>query len=219
MRSAFDEQLNNLNKELTRMGAFCEEAIELATKALVDGDTDLVPAVRALATSTDQMQKDIEALCLKLLIRQQPVAKDLRLISAALKMVTDLERIGDQAEDIAETVVHIDKRHQTTEHADIEKMAKATIKMLKGSIDAFVDRDIELAEETVKYDDVVDEDFINIKNLLIDMISEDASSGSYALDLLMIAKYFERIGDHAVNVAMWVIESFGDVRHREGGEK
>lgn len=152
------------------------------------------------------MERDIETLCLKLLLRQQPVAGDLRQISAALKMITDMERIGDQAEDIAEIIAFLNGR-SGAECGDIDKMAKAATKMVTNSIEAFVKRDVELAKEVIAQDDIVDDYFNRVKQDLIERISSDPSDGEFALDLLMIAKYFERIGDHATNIAEWVMFS------------
>ena len=151
----------------------------------------------------DQMEREIESVCLKLLLQQQPVAKDLRVISAALKMITDMERIGDQAEDIAEIIPFLNGRTGEECH-DIRLMAEATIKMVTESVDAYVKQDLEFAKSVSDYDDVVDDAFDRVKQSLIKMISENTADGEYALDLLMIAKYFERIGDHAVNIAEWV---------------
>lgn len=203
MRSHFDEQLARLNRGLTTMGAMCEEAIALVAKSLPDGDRALGKRVAVLYSEIDQMERDMEALCLKLLLQQQPVARDLRQISAALKMITDMERIGDQAEEIAEIISSLDE-HTVPVHTRIHEMAQAACKMVTDSVDAFVKRDLALAEAVIAYDDVVDDCFTGIKSSLIDMIARNPAEGEYALDLLMIAKYFERIGDHAVNIAEWV---------------
>ncbi|NLZ76916.1 MAG: phosphate signaling complex protein PhoU [Spirochaetales bacterium] len=214
MRSRFDEQLALLNRELIEMGALCEEVISIAAKALLSGDTDLAKQVKPLGDIIDQKERTIEALCLKLLLQQQPVARDLRQISAALKMITDMERIGDQAEDIAEIIRYLEGR-TGNDRGPIGEMATATIKMVTESVDAFVQRDMELATEVMKYDDVVDALFDEVKTSLIDMIAKHPEDGEYALDLLMIAKYFERIGDHATNVAEWVLFSVTGVHRRE----
>ena len=204
MRSQFDEQLQNLNNALIEMGALCEEAIALTSKALTLGDTALAGKVTKLDSEIDRMERDIENACLKLLLHQQPVAKDLRLISAALKMITDMERIGDQAEDIAEIVCLLNGR--TAQQDDLlREMAKAVIAMVTESIDAFVKHDLALAQKVVGDDNTVDRYFDNIKQELIGSIAQNPADGEYALDLLMIAKYLERIGDHAVNLAEWVI--------------
>lgn len=214
MRNRFDEQLALLKKELIEMGALCEEVIAKASEALTRGDVALAAKVAPLDAQIDRKERDIESLCLRLLLQQQPVARDLRKISAALKMITDMERIGDQAEDIAEIVTFLKGR--TGQNDDLlREMARSTIKMVTESVDAFVKHDIMLAEKVVAYDDVVDNYFEQVKDELIARIAENPDDGEYALDLLMIAKYFERIGDHAVNIAEWVIFSVTGV-HKEG---
>ena len=204
MRSRFDEQLTRLNQALIEMGAMCEEVIALAAKALADRDPRLAKKVAPLDGEIDRMERDIEAMCLRLLLQQQPVAGDLRRISAALKMITDMERIGDQAEDIAEIIPYMEGR-SGEECAAVGEMAKAAIHMVTWSVDAFVHRDTELARKVIAYDDVVDDDFDRVKAALIGLIAKNPADGEYALDLLMVAKYFERIGDHAVNIAGWVV--------------
>ncbi len=206
MRSRFDEQLNILNTEMIEMGALCEEAIALASKALSTGDISYAKKVEPISADIDHKERDIESRCMKLLLQQQPVAKDLRQISASLKMITDMERIGDQAEDIAEIITYLEgKTAEETVH--IRDMAAETISMVTDSVDAYVKKDTELAKSVIAHDDRVDEYFDRIKNSLIKMIAENPENGEYALDLLMIAKYFERIGDHATNIAEWVIFS------------
>ncbi len=206
MRNRFDEQLYELNRELIEMGAMCEEAIASAAKALTMGDIVLANNVIKQGTAIDQMERDIESRCMKLLLHQQPVARDLRLISAALKMITDMERIGDQAEDIAEIVTFLKRR--TIEGMElIEDMARETIGMVSASVDAFVKKDVALARRVIRQDDVVDDYFSRVKYDVITLIIEKTADGEFALDLLMIAKYFERIGDHATNIAEWVIYS------------
>ena len=214
MRNRFDEQLNELNSEMIRMGALCEEVIALAAKALSEGDISLAKKVGPLDTQIDQKERTIETLCLRLLLQQQPVARDLRQISAALKMITDMERIGDQAEDIAEIVQFMNGRR--SEHDGLlQQMARASIMMVTNSVDAFVKRDTHLAAQVVRADDTVDRYFDEVKQNLIGKISENPADGAYFLDCLMIAKYFERIGDHAVNIAQWVDFSVTGV-HKEG---
>lgn len=203
MRNKFDEQLLNLNQKMIAMGALCERSIALAADALLSGNTKGAEEIIAHGHEIDAMEREIEGICLKLLLQQQPVASDLRQISAALKMITDMERIGDQAEDIAEIIPHLGGR-TGKELDDFKSMAEATCKMVTDSIDAFVKKDLELAESVSSQDDVVDNCFVRVKAKLIDMISEIKTDGEYAVDLLMIAKYFERIGDHAVNIAEWV---------------
>ncbi len=213
MRSRFDEQLELLNAEMIRMGALCEEVIALAATALVNGDPKTAAQVAPLDKEIDQKERDIENLCMKLLLQQQPVARDLRQISAALKMITDMERIGDQAEDIAEIITFLNGR-TADEHSQIREMAKATIKMVTDSVEAYVKHDTDLAKKVIAADDVVDQYFDTVKSGLIEMIAENPADGEYALDLLMISKYFERIGDHAVNIAEWVLFSITGV-HKE----
>ena len=205
MRNKFDEQLLQLNHEMIEMGALCEEVIALSSQALTDGDTALAAKVAPLDSEIDHKEREIENLCLKLLLRQQPVARDLRQISAALKMITDMERIGDQAEDIAEIVAFLDGR-QAENDALLKEMAKAVIQMVTESVDAYVKCDIMLAKKVIAAD-AVDEQFARVKQSLIGKIAADPADGEYALDLLMIAKYYERIGDHATNIAEWVIYS------------
>ena len=214
MRNRFDEQLFELNRELIEMGAMCEEAIASAAKALSAGDMVLAGKVRMNGAAIDQMERDIETRCMRLLLHQQPVARDLRLISAALKMITDMERIGDQAEDIAEIITFLNGRTMNgIEH--IEDMARETIKMVTESVDAFVKKDVALAEQVIAHDDVVDTLFSEVKCTIIKLIAETPVDGEFALDLLMISKYFERIGDHATNIAEWVIYSITGT-HKEG---
>ena len=203
MRSRFDEQLSLLNRKMIEMGARCEELITQVATALLKGDVEGARIAKAHGQEIDQMEREIESICLKLLLQQQPVARDLRMISAALKMITDMERIGDQAEDIAEIIPFLDGK-TGAEFADFKPMAKATCAMVTGSIEAYVKQDISLARSVVEQDDIVDAAFDRMKDMLIRMISENMADGEYAIDLLMIAKYFERIGDHAVNIAQWV---------------
>ena len=206
MRNRFDEQLFEMNRELIEMGAMCEEAIASAVKALTTGDIALAKRVKDTSGFIDQKERDIESRCMKLLLHQQPVARDLRAISAALKMITDMERIGDQAEDIAEIVISIGN-HTMDGLEIIEQMARETVKMVTDSVDAFVKKDVELAQEVIRRDDIVDSYFLKVKYDIIKLISENPADGGFALDLLMISKYFERIGDHATNIAEWVIYS------------
>ncbi len=214
MRSRFDAELQLLNKEMIAMGALCEEAIAVVAKALTQGEASAPEKVVPLEAEIDRKEREIETLCLKLLLRQQPVARDLRQISAALKMITDLERIGDQAMDIAE-IVRFMGGSAPDDCAGINEMARAVIKMLTESLDAFVKRDGALADAMIAHDDVVDALFVDVKKELIEMIMAHPERGEYALDLLMIAKYFERIGDHAVNIAEWVAFSVTGVHKGE----
>ena len=203
MRDFFQEQLNELNRELTRMGAACEEIIALASHALTDWDEELVRKVNTIGTQIDESERTIESICLKLLLRQQPVARDLRQISAAMKMITDMERIGDQAEDIVEIVPYMTARPDE-KFPKIREMAKAAQAMVTEAVDAYVKQDLNMARKVMAHDDVVDSYFSQIKSGIIDIIAAEPAHGEYALDLLMIAKYFERIGDHCTNIAEWV---------------
>jgi len=207
MRNKFDEQLTKLHDMLIEMGALIEKAITLAIQALVQQDKAMAKQAIAVDEDIDHMEKEIEAMCLRLLLQQQPVARDLRLISAALKMITDMERIGDQAADISEIAIYLIGETYIKKLEHIPQMAAATSKMVTESIDAFVKMDLKLARRVVEYDDVVDELFYTVKSDLIELIHADSANGQQAMDLLMIAKYFERIGDHAVNIAEWVIFS------------
>ena len=207
MRNKFDQQLANLNDMLIEMGAMIEKAITLAIKALVQQDGELAEQAIKYDLEVDQMEKDIEAMCLRLLLQQQPVAKDLRLISAALKMITDMERIGDQAADISEITLLLIGQTYIKKLEHIPQMAEATAKMVTESIDAYVKMDLELARKVIEYDDVVDNLFDTVKTDLIGMIQADKDCGEQAIDFIMIAKYFERIGDHATNIAEWVVFS------------
>ena len=214
MRSRFDEQLALLNRELIEMGALCEEVISMASQALIEGSPTTAKKIAPLDAEIDQKERTIESMCLKLLLQQQPVARDLRQISAALKMVTDMERIGDQAEDVAEIIQFLNGRG--AENGELmQKMTQSAMKMVTDSVDAFVRHDIILAEKVVSDDDIVDDLFDQVKRALIRKIADRPEDGEYALDLLMIAKYFERIADHAVNIAQWVIFSVTGV-HKEG---
>lgn len=206
MRNRFDEQLSQLNTELITMGALCEEAISGAAKYLIDNDSALKEKVIDTDKQIDRKERDIENLCLRLILHQQPVATDLRLISAALKMISDMERIGDQASDIAEMVKFVNKTN-LRENVHIGDMARATIKMVTDSIDSFVKRDIDIAQSVISHDDTVDNLFLKIKGELISAIKDGTGDAEALIDLLMIAKYFERIGDHAENIAEWVIYS------------
>ena len=214
MRNRFDEQLYELNREIIEMGAMCEEAIDTASRALTTGNVELAGKVLAEASAIDQMEREIESRCMKLLLHQQPVARDLRLISAALKMITDMERIGDQAEDIAEIVTFLNG-HTMEGMEIIEEMAQETIEMVTFSVDAFVKKDVALAKTVIARDDVVDDYFSKVKHGIISLIAENPADGEFALDLLMISKYLERIGDHATNIAEWVIYSVSGT-HKEG---
>jgi phosphate transport system protein len=206
MRSKFDEQLHMLNTHLTEMGALCEDAISPAVKYLEEGDEKMKSACIEADKKIDLKERDIESLCMKLLLRQQPVARDLRLISSALKMISDMERIGDQASDIAEIAPYVTKSGLESK-THISDMAKASIKMVTESVESFVRDDFSLAQNAIAHDDVVDSLFDKVKKEVIEAIEKKSGNAEALIDLLMIAKYFERIGDHAENIAEWVIFS------------
>ncbi len=206
MRNRFEEQLNSLNNELITMGALCEEAISSATRLLIDNDAGMKENVLETDKQIDRKERDIETLCMRLLLQQQPVATDLRVISSALKMISDMERIGDQSSDIAEMAEYVNCNGLQSE-IHIADMAKATIQMVTDSIDSFVKKDIALARTAIAHDNIVDDLFDKVKGELISAIEQKAANAEELCDLLMIAKYFERIGDHAENIAEWVIYS------------
>ena len=203
MRNRFQMQLEELNNDLISMGALCEKAIHDAVKALLDSDEKLIDRIHDTEKEIDRKEREIEGLCMKLLLQQQPVARDLRTISSALKMITDMERIGDQADDIAE-LVRFCRLDDSECRKDISAMSKAVSEMVKGSIDAFVKKNIESAKAVIDSDDIVDDLFIKIKCDIIRMTAVDANAGENAIDIVMTAKYLERIGDHATNIAEWV---------------
>ena len=207
MRELFEEQLLLLNQELTEMGALCEEIISLASQALVSYDKALGEKVSKVGAKIDEEERTIETICMRLLLRQQPVARDLRAVSAALKMITDMERIGDQAEDISEIALRLidDGCAGSLEH--IPQMAWATVRMVTGAVDAFVARDLDRARAVIACDDIVDDLFNQVRDDIVRLIREDGADGEEAIDLVMVAKYFERIGDHATNIAEWVVFS------------
>ena len=218
MRNRFDRELVRLNNELIEMGSMIEKSIETAVKAMVNQDVELANRVIESDDEIDQQEIQIEDLCLKLLLQQQPVAKDLRLISSALKMVTDMERIGDHATDISEITIALADKSYIKKLEHIQQMAKETMIMLVKSIEAFVNKDIEEADYVIERDDVVDDLFSTVKTELVQMIHENVDVGEQATDLLMVAKYLERIGDHATNISEWVIFSITGTHPREKGK-
>ena len=197
MRSRFDMQLEQLKLEMTSMGMLCENAIAKASHALLNCDVKAAGELPELLNQVTQKERDIEAICLRLLLQQQPVARDLRTVSAALKMVTDAQRIGTQSGDIAEIVAM----------GYIREMATAVIHMVTDSIHSFVKQDGKLSRSVIEYDDIVDDYFNTVKHSLIKLLKSQDTSSEAMVDLLMIAKYYERIGDHAVNIAKWVLFS------------
>ena len=212
MRAKFEEQLARLNAMLIEMGGLIEASIATSVEALQNQDIDLARKTITLDCDIDQMERDIDSLCMKLLLQQQPVARDLRLVSSAMKMSSDMERIGDHAEDIAELTIAMAGTPYIKKLEHIPQMAAATIRMVTQSVDAFVKKDLALAKAVIDYDDMVDNLFTAIKYDLIDLIHQDSANGSQAMDLYMVAKYFERIGDHAASIAKWVVYSITGIQ-------
>ena len=207
MRSKFDEQLLELNKEMIEMGNKIILSIKNAIEALVARDENMAKAIMESDAEVDHLQKKIEGICFNLLIQQQPVARDLRTVTAAMKMVTDMERIGDHAADISEMTILMGQNSQIDKFEHISQMATETMIMLNHSIEAYVEKNVIKAKEVIEHDDIVDDLFVEAKKDVIELILSSPSEGEGATDILMIAKYFERIGDHATNIAEWVIYS------------
>ena len=207
MRSKFDEQLLELNKEMIEMGNKIILSIKNAIEALVARDENMARAIMESDAEVDHLQKKIEGICFNLLIQQQPVARDLRTVTAAMKMVTDMERIGDHAADISEMTILMGQNSQIDKFEHISKMATETMIMLNHSIEAYVEKNVIKAKKVIEHDDIVDDLFVEAKKDVIELILNNPSEGEEATDILMIAKYFERIGDHATNIAEWVIYS------------
>lgn len=203
MRNKFDEQLALLNVELVKMGSLCELVISNSMKGLLEGNEELLRLVKETDSEIDEKEREIETLCLRLMLQQQPVARDLRTISSALKMITDMERIGDQASDIADIARYVDPE-ESQKHTHLREMASSAAGMVTKAIRSFVNRDLDLAHEVMRNDDVVDAHFNDMRSDLVEMIRSNEEPPELCLDLLMIAKYCERIGDHAVNIAEWV---------------
>ncbi|NLE20266.1 MAG: phosphate signaling complex protein PhoU [Clostridiales bacterium] len=209
MRTRFDEQLQRLNTEMITMGSMIERAIETAGALISTRDQEVAQKLRDGDNEVDRKEREIESMCLRLILMQQPVARDLRLISAALKMITDMERIGDQASDIAEILCMPVKGERLTFPAHLENMAQETSRMVHKAIDAYVARDLALARQVMEDDDIVDDLFDQVKVELMGVLNDYCVTGEHPdgmqlLDMLMIAKYFERSADHAVNIAEWV---------------
>lgn len=219
MRSRFEQQLSRLHEDMIAMGALCEAAIAEAVRALLAADTKVAWQVAHGDREIDRKEKEIEELCLRLLLQQQPVASDLRRISAALKMITDMERIGDQAADIAEITRHFRLPQDPASERHITKMTEAVIKMVNESIDAFVREDEPLARKVLESDDQVDRLFFKLRSDIIEMISQNPAGGEEAVDLLMVAKYLERIGDHAENIAEWALFTITGERPEDDPEE
>lgn len=206
MREYYTAQLETLNTNMIQMGALCEDAISAAIQSLLEDDRTIAKKVADTELEIDQMERDIERQCMRLLLMQQPVATDLRVVSSALRMIADLERIGDQAFDIAD-ITKSGSFQGFSGKVHIKEMAKAAIHMVTDSVDSYVKQDVQLAKHVAEEDDVVDELFLKVRRELVKLIHTDQNASEQALDLLMIAKYLERIGDHAVNVSEWVIYS------------
>ena len=214
MRNRFEEQLTELNRNLIEMGALCEEAIALSAKVLTEGNLNLLKKVISVDSEIDHKEREIETLCLKMLLQQQPVARDLRQISAALKMITDMERIGDQAADIADIVLDMNEK-LPDKFLHVCKMGVAAMKMVTDSVNAYVDGDLELARQIIRDDDIVDNLFLKVRGEILESIRDGSSRGEEVLDLFMVTKYYERIGDHATNIAEWVEYSITGERSNE----
>ncbi len=215
MRSKFDEQLLELNKEMIEMGNKIILSIKNAIEALVARDENMAKAIMESDAEVDHLQKKIEGICFNLLIQQQPVARDLRTVTAAMKMVTDMERIGDHAADISEMTILMGQNSQIDKFEHISQMATETMIMLNHSIEAYVEKNVIKAKEVIEHDDIVDDLFVEAKKDVIELILNSPSEGEGATDILMIAKYFERIGDHATNIAEWVIYSLKQKEEEE----
>ncbi|MCI6617205.1 phosphate signaling complex protein PhoU [Ruminococcus sp.] len=204
MREYFDIELANLNNQLIGMGTLVEGAIKNAVEIIANNSSELLEKAREQEELINTSERKIQNHCIRLLLHQAPVAHDLREVSSALKMITDLERIGDQAIDIAEVSQYIKSRNNVINVTHIDEMASQASKMVTLAIDAFVKKDVDLAKTVSKSDDVIDELFDKVKKETVEIIQRDKALGEEAIDLMMIAKYLERIGDHAVNIAEWV---------------
>ena len=203
MRSMFDQQLKTLNEEMLYMGGLCEDTIQQTIEALMSGDVKKAHALNNMMSQLTQQERSIENICLKLLMQQQPVARDLRTISSSLKMVTDMERIGIQACEIAE-IIAAGNVVRATDKVDFQELSNEVSHMVQMAMMAYDKKDMNLADEVIRYDDVVDKLFCDIRGDLIKQLKDDTNDAECFIDMLMIDKYFERIGDHAVNIASWV---------------
>lgn len=215
MRERFERQLMQLNTELIAMGALCEDAIDCAVKYLLENDKKMKENASEIEKQIDRKERDIETICLRILLQQQPVAADLRTVSSALKMISDMERIGDQAYDISEIAEYVVGKGITNE-VHIADMADTAAKMVTLSVESFVRKDISLAQSAIALDNKVDELFLTVKSELTEAVRQGSDNGETLIDLLMIAKYFERIGDHAENIAEWVIYAVTGSRSHTG---
>jgi len=219
LRSKFESQVEILKEGLQAAGKLVEKAITLATEALVKKDPDLAEQVLEVEKEINQHERDMESLCFKILLQQQPVAKDFRFVSSALKMITDMERIGDQATNIAEICLLLAEEDYITNLDQIAEMGEIAVSMVHNSIQAFVTKDKALARSVIKQDDAIDKLFVSKKDELFDLMIKDPQNSRQAIDLLMIAKYYERIGDHAENIAEWTIYSITGVQKRDAKNK
>lgn len=206
MRVLYNEQLEKLHNELVGMGRMCEQAISAAMSSLFDSDPDMVKKTQELEKEIDVQERTIESMCMKLILKQQPVATDLRKVSSALKMISDMERIGDQAQDIADMARFLNKSNIICA-VHLKEMADAASKMVNDSVEAFVNTDAEMAKNVILYDNIVDDLFVRIKSEIIEEVVKNSDKGEELFDIMMVTKYLERIGDHACNIAEWVIYS------------
>ncbi|MBQ8166126.1 MAG: phosphate signaling complex protein PhoU [Lachnospiraceae bacterium] len=203
MRKGFEKQLDELNVNLIKMGAMCERHITETTDALFQGDKSYVDRSHDLEEAIDKCEREIENICMGIFLKQQPVASDLRLVSAALRMISDMERIGDQCADISDMIKYTSK-HNMNEYESLREMSTNAKEMVTDAVESYVRKDLKLAHRVLKQDDVVDQLFVDIKNKLIGYIGDNPDQGEFWIDVIMIAKYFERIADHATNIAEWV---------------
>lgn len=215
MRANFDNKLSELNKKLLSMAAMTEQIIAMSIKSLEEQDTKLARETVEFDAKINEAEREVERICLNLLLQQPVFAEDLRRVSAALKMITDIERVGDQSADIADLNIRLIKKKQKWDLSDISEMARAATQMVNDAIDAYVNDDENLARKVISSDDKIDELFVKTKDKIIDEIAADKANGEKAIDTLMVAKYFERIGDHAVNIAEWVVFSVTGVHKTE----
>lgn len=216
MRENFDNQLNSLNQKLLNMASMAEQIIAMSIKSLEEQNTDLAKKAVEFDSGINETEREIERICLRLMLKYQPVfANDLRRVSSALKMITDMERIGDQAADIAQLNISLIEKKQNWDLSEISEMAKAAAEMVSNAIEAYINSDTNMAEMVIKADDKIDALFEKVKSKVIDDIASDKSKGEKAIDTIMVAKYFERIGDHAVNVAEWVVFSITGIHKHE----
>ena len=207
MREYFDLELKALNDKLIEMGALVEGAIKNTINIITNGEYDKLETSSMIEEKINKMEREIQNYCLNLLLLQSPVAGDLRTVSAALKMITDLERIGDQAIDIAEMSTYLKDCENIYSMTHLSEMAERSSNMVTTAIDAFVKKDLKLAKTVATMDDAIDDLFNKVKQEVIDIINANKELDQQAIDVLLIAKYFEKIGDHAENIGEWVVFS------------